>query len=114
MGHLRIASNGKPAARGNFGADVAGTTLFLSPEVVSALKSHGVMTAEEFVSYVQTFPTAIAEDLDWDVSDVQRGLAILTSQLRGLIPDDMLDPKDVRGRRPYGALDPRLIGRQKA
>ena len=114
MSHLRIASNDRRAVPGNFGAVVGGTTLFLPIEVVSALKSHDVMTAEEFVSYVQTFPTAIAQDLSWNISDVQRGLAILTSQLRGLIPDDMLDPKDVRGRRPYGALDPRLIGRQKA
>jgi hypothetical protein len=96
---------------GDFGAAVVGGDLMLPEDIVNVLASHGVRTAAELVSYLQTFPSAVAHELHWTVSDVMKGLTSLGGQLRGYVDDAILNPPQ-RPKMGYGALDPSTLRRR--
>src|SRR5271166_5033479 len=96
MNPLKITSGMSEAAPGNFGAtvDASNSRLLIPDDLATALASHGIRTATDFVSYVQTFPSAVAMELNWSVSDVLRGLENLKNQLRGHVDDAILNPPE--------------------
>lgn len=112
MEPLKIAANGDTAKPGDFGAVVGDGVLILPREIAEALAGHGVRNATEFLSYLQAFPTAIADELHWAPADVANALARLRVQLRGRVADDFLDPPQRPARR-YGALPPDQLNRRK-
>jgi hypothetical protein len=90
--------------------DFAGSVqdgLFYLPEPVFRVVSGqgGVRTAADFVSYLHTFPSAVAAQLNWTVADVQSGLKRVSEQLEGLVAKEVLNPP-AQPRRVYGALNP--------
>ncbi|MGF6809510.1 hypothetical protein OKW30_004636 [Paraburkholderia sp. Clong3] len=105
---IKATHSARPVRSGDFGAKVTKSELLLPEQVAKALSAQGVRTAAEAVSYLQTFPSFIARELNWDVADVARGLEALRRQLVGVVDDAVLRP----GQKPsvsYGALDPRKI-----
>lgn len=72
-----------PLPRGNFGATLLGGALHVPARLLAVLKSLELATAEEFVSYLQTFPTSFAAKLKWrerDLKTATRGLMKVLSQ----------------------------------
>jgi hypothetical protein len=105
MNPLRIKGIPSTWSRGDFGAVVRGSDLTLPQEVAETFVKHGVRNADDLVSYVQTFPSSIARDLQWDVTDVFHGLTRLRTQLSGYVADDVLNPPQ-RHAKGYGAMNP--------
>jgi hypothetical protein len=95
------------ARRGDFDGtiDESGLALELPEQIASSLKSHGVRTAGEMVSYIEAFPSAIAAELQWTVPDVLRGLENLRKKLRGHVDDAVLNPS-TREQHSFGAMNP--------
>ncbi|MBS0224431.1 MAG: hypothetical protein JSR91_27235 [Proteobacteria bacterium] len=93
------------AAPGDFHARIIGGTLVLPEEVAGPLRRQGVRTAEDLVSYLQAFPSSVADALHWSVGDVRRATQNLKETLRGHIGEEHLDPTS-RPNLPTGARDP--------
>src|SRR5215831_4280745 len=55
---------------GNLKAHFCGNTLLLPKGVVDVLRKDGVRTAEDLMSYIQAFPSGVADSLRWSISDV--------------------------------------------
>ena len=95
----------KQATQKDFGAEVQGTQLLVPQDVAKILERLAVRTAEEFVSYLHAFPSAIAAGLGWKLEDVVHARAGLIAKLRGVVSDDILDPTPTVPR-VYGARPP--------
>jgi hypothetical protein len=103
---LTVASTtSKPGSEDDFGAEVSGTQLLVPEDVARALERLSIRTAEEFVSYLYSFPGAIAATLGWKLEAVLHARDGLVTKLRGIVPDDLLDPMPTI-RRVYGARAP--------
>lgn len=110
MNPLQIRAADWPAEPGDFRASVhEASSLLLPRDVASALASHGVRNAAEFVSYVDSFPSAVAAELNWSVADVLNAVSKLRDQLRGHVDEAILSPP--RRQHGYGALNPSLLKR---
>jgi hypothetical protein len=110
MRPLNIRPVSSPATPGDFGGSVdkANSVLLLPEHIASFLASHGVHSASEFVSYTESFPSAIAAELDWSAADVVQALSKLRDQLRGHVDEAILNPPQ-RAKHVYGAFDPALL-----
>jgi hypothetical protein len=97
--------HGQSSSPGDFHAEVTGEKLLLPADVVDALATLKVRNAIQFLTYVQSFPSAVAESLRWNVRDVLDAAHHLVAQLRGHIPEQILNPPAPEERR-YGALHP--------
>ncbi len=106
MKQLTIAASSSESPPGDFAAtiDETNSRLFLPRDFANSLASHGIQTAADMVSYLQSFPTAAAEDLDWSIEDVSRGLDRLKDLLRGHVDDFILHPPEHRTH-GYGGLN---------
>jgi len=105
---VMIKSDHRPVTSGDFGAVVTKSELHLPEPIAKILSDQGIRTAAEAVSFLQTFPSSIAKELNWDVADVARGVEVLRRQLSGIVDDAVLNS----GSKPsvsYGALDPRKM-----
>ena len=90
---------------GEFGAEVADNVLRLPELVASSFRAVGARDAIDALSYLEAFPTAIANQLQWNVSDVVHAGDMLKKQLRGHIADELLAPSEPT-QRVYGAIKP--------
>jgi hypothetical protein len=105
MVRLKIMAAGRPASPGDFGAAIEGSALVLPEEIAAVFRSYGIDDVLGMLAYVDAFPSTIARDLHWSVSDVQHGLGTLRDQLTGHVDQSFLTVK--RGpQRSYGALPP--------
>ena len=106
MKPLSITGSDSGATPGDFGAcvDGANSRLLLPQELSDKLAAHGIRTASELISYLQSFPTAAAKDLDWSTEDLSRGADRLKDQLRGYVDDSILHPPP-RPKHGYGGLN---------
>lgn len=106
MPHLLIQPSHKlrPANPGNFNVAVEPGYLFAPVHLAHWLASVDVRSAEEFVSFVHSFPTSVATALGWTNHDVERARDMLVGQLRGIVRNDVLyppqPPKRFEGTRP--------------
>lgn len=112
MQPLKIKPIKSAIKRGDFDGiiDESDLALKLPERIVSTLKSHGVRTAGEMVSYIETFPSSIAAALEWTVPDVLRGLEGLRSKLSGHVDDAVLNPRK-HERHSFGAMNPAIYKR---
>ena len=99
------ATTDERAAPGDFHARIIGEKLVLPKEVAEALQRQGVRTAEDLMSYLQAFPSGVADALHWSVGDVGRATQNLRETLRGHIGEEHLDTAP-RPNLPMGARDP--------
>jgi hypothetical protein len=93
------------ATPGNLNAHLKGNKLLLPKDLARVLREQGVRTAEDLMSYMQSFPSGVAETLHWSMQDVSRATARLRSELRGRVGQDFLQPSR-RPNPPLGARDP--------
>ena len=110
MNPLLVADASAKLAPGDFGSFVTGGRLHVPPKLHSTLLRRGIHSAEDFVSYANAFPSALAADLGWRPEDLVRGRVSLVSCLRGHVRSEVLSPTDPP-RFGYGALDPRQASR---
>src|ERR1700757_364476 len=71
MVRLKIMAAGRPASPGDFGAAIEGSALVLPEEIAAVFRSYGIDDVLGMLAYVDAFPSTIARDLHWSVSDVQ-------------------------------------------
>jgi hypothetical protein len=105
MNALAIQPAHEQAAPGDLHAHIAGDKLLLPEEFARAVLKDGVRTAEDLLAYMQSFPSGVAEILNWPVRDVIRATERLRSILRGRVDDQLLHPS-TRQSPPLGAMDP--------
>jgi len=82
-----------------------GQALRVPPIVAKVLESLAVDTASGFVAYARTYPSTIAEGLNWDLGQVEHACDDLVATLRGHVDASLLDigvPEDFG----FGALLP--------
>lgn len=79
--------------------------LLVPQDLAIALDRLSVRTAEDFVSYLHTFPRTLAALLNWTLEDVIDARSSLISRLHGVVDENILDPPQVQ-RRTYGARFP--------
>lgn len=90
----------------DFGARVQADRLHVPQDLGAVLRRFQVRNAEQFVAYLQTFPTAFASELDWNADELEHALRKLLSTLRGHVSDALLDADRDRFEPGYGALPP--------
>jgi hypothetical protein len=90
---------------GNFSVEVYRDQLLVPTALGPVLELLRVRTAESFLSYLRTFPSEVASILGWSVGDVRTATARLTGELKGVLPEKLLDGH-APPKRSYGALNP--------
>jgi len=105
MNALSIQPAREQVAPGDLHAHIAGDKLLLPEEFARAVLQDGVRTAEDLLAYMQSFPSAVAETLHWQLRDVARATERLRAILRGRVDDQLLHPS-TRPSPPLGAMDP--------
>jgi hypothetical protein len=93
------------ANKQDFGVEVLGSRLLVPQDLAVALDRLSVRTAEDFVSYLYSFPGAVAALLNWSVEDVIDARSSLISRLHGVVDEKILEPPKVQ-QRAYGARFP--------
>ncbi|WP_459853774.1 hypothetical protein [Dongia sp. agr-C8] len=106
MAPLRILPYDVSSRRGDFQAKLSEDALLLPREVSDAAAQQGIRTAEDLLSYLQAFPTAIASQLQWRNEDVTLATQRLRQQLAGRVNPVHLDQTQ-RPNPPFGARPPR-------
>lgn len=92
-------------SKGNLGALVEAGRLLVPQELVPILRRLQVQSAEDLVSYLAAFPTAVAHALGWSPESLREAEIELSRQLRGHVNEDLLSmPAGIE--RGFGALDP--------
>lgn len=86
--------------------EVLESRLLVPQDLAVVLHRLSVKTAEDFVSYLHSFPGTVAALLNWSVEDVIDARSSLISRLHGVVDENILDPPKVQ-RRAYGARFPR-------
>ena len=99
-----------PSVPGDFGAIVRDDRLALPVDVARGLAALSIKTAEELLSYLQTFPTAVARQLGWSVDDLDRAVDQLVVALEGHVDVRVLHP-EAPVEHGLGALDPASLRR---
>lgn len=87
---------------GDFAARVDRGRLLVPPVLLTVLRSLGVFTAVQLMSYLAVSSSVITSLLHWRKADLDRALATLTRSLRGVV-DESAFRKPAR-RRSTGAL----------
>lgn len=106
MARLAISPKQIPYANKNdFGAEVLGSNLMVPQDLAVALDRLSVRTADDFISYLHSFPDTLAALLNWTLQDVLNARTSLISRLHGVVDENILDPPPLR-RRAYGARFP--------
>jgi hypothetical protein len=106
MPHLAISPKQIPhASPPDFGVEVLGSSLLVPQDLAVALDRLSVRTAEDFISYLHTFPGTVAALLNWSLDDVIDARSSLISRLHGIVDENILDPPQPP-QRTYGARFP--------
>ena len=108
MPPVMIESTDEQPVRGSFQVRVSGNKLLVPRSLAEALHKDGVRTAEDLVSYVQSFPSSVADTLQWSMSDVQDAVVKLKKELQGHVGDSHLNPV-TRSKPGLGARDPKEL-----
>lgn len=90
----------------DFGVRVDSDRLHVPLEVAALLRSLSVRNAEQFVAYLQTYPSAFTTAFRWAPDDLEVARTKLISELRGHVNAAALDYKPARFRPGMGALPP--------
>ena len=101
---LIVTPTDAEVSKGDLNATVCGNKL-LVPKAAS-FGQQGVRTASDLLSYMQTYPSAVAEALHWSSGDVSAATEKLRTQLTGKVDNSTLDSRQ-QATPPLGARDPR-------
>ena len=107
---MRIVAEQRQRSADSVGGQVRDDAHAVPADIYDALKKLSVTTAEELVSFLSTFPTAVSEALHLSPEQTELAAGELISQLRGHV-DDALLGQDVRFERGMGAFDPSDLDR---
>jgi hypothetical protein len=89
---------------GDFRASVSTNQVGLPAALVAPLRAQGATTLSGVISYLESFPSAVASMLDWSVADVERAHLKL---VRELAASGLAVPAAAAKARPaFGARDP--------
>ena len=102
---MKIKPTNTKANPGNLRARCESGFLLLPDKVASAFAELGVRNAPELLSYLETFPSAVASKLGWEVTDVLHADKTLRKQLTGCVDDAILFPK-AHPQPTFGAATP--------
>lgn len=92
---------------GDLRATISGSTILIPRAAAQSFKQQGVRTAVDLLSYMQTYPSAVASALKWSDKDVSTATEKLRGQLSGKVDSAVLgDPADNPPLPPLGARDP--------
>ena len=92
---------------GDLHATISGNTILIPKAAAQSFGQQGVRTAGDLLSYMQTYPSAVAGALNWSDKDVSAATEKLRGQLSGKVDSAVLrDPKDNPPLPPLGARDP--------
>lgn len=91
---------------GQFGAVVGDKFVLLPVNVARSFAAVGARDVVAALSYLESFPSALAEELHWKLPDVMHAADELRGQLRGHVADGLLDPIEPAEPRVYGAIKP--------
>lgn len=93
---------------GDYGAVFKSGTLYVPPIVHGVLKENNWMgPVLGFISVADTFPSAFAQRLGWNVDDVKKANRALIEQLKREIPgSEWPDLDEPRPQRAMGAMPP--------
>ncbi len=91
---------------GSFGAMVDATGLYLPVSVYAFTREWDWRVAEIFFYATLDFPEAFQDAFGWTPEQCQQATEELRQQLRGFIPDHILDAVGPVKRNPFGALLP--------
>lgn len=92
---------------GDLHAQISGTTILIPKAAAQSFSQQGVRTALDLLSYMQTYPSAVAGALNWSNKDVSKAAEKLRGQLVGKVDSAALgDPADNPPLPPLGARDP--------
>jgi hypothetical protein len=111
MAELPIEPHGLDPTPGDWKASVSNGKLLLPTQLALAAREQGVRTAEDFLSFAEAFPSAIAFVLQWPLPQVKAATSRLRRQLRDHVPPAV--PESARPGHAFGAMDPRLLGNNK-
>jgi hypothetical protein len=89
-----------PPRRGDFGAFVEGGRLLVPRKLRQLLEEGQITTAEDFVAFLQVFSSSIADNLGWEISEVDAARGILLDLLKSHVRRELLFPGAVRSRHP--------------
>lgn len=94
-------------SQGDLRATISGNTILIPRAAAQSFGQQGVRTAADLLSYMQTYPSAVAKALNWSDKDVSAATEKLRGQLAGKVDGALLgDPKDDPPLPPLGARDP--------
>lgn len=105
---LRYADT-QQLSKGDFDAkiDIENAAVILPPEMKSFLEHSGVREAVSLYGVVSSFPSSIMAHCGWTIEETKAATAKLSAQLRGHVPDGLLDfDPSKTPRRAMGALPP--------
>lgn len=92
---------------GDLHATISGNTILIPTAAAQTFRQQGVRTAVDLLSYMQTYPSAVASALNWSDKDVSAATEKLRGQLSGKVDSAVLsDPADNPPLPPLGARDP--------
>lgn len=92
---------------GDLHATISGNTILIPRAAAQSFKQQGVRTAVDLLSYMQTYPSAVASALKWSDKDVSVATEKLRGQLSGKVDSALLsDPTDNPPLPPLGARNP--------
>lgn len=78
--------------------------VYVSKDVADALRRLAIRNAEEFASLLMSFPSAIADEIGWQVKEVEEVRPLVLQALSAIVPPDLLNctPR----KRVFGAVRP--------
>jgi len=92
---------------GDLHATISGNTILIPRAAAQSFGQQGVRTAVDLLSYMQTYPSAVANALNWSGKDVSAAAEKLRRQLSGKVDSALIgDPTDNPPLPPLGARDP--------
>jgi len=104
---LIVTPSDAQIGQGDLNATISGNTILIPKAAAQSFGQQGVRTATDLLSYMQSYPSAVAKALNWSDKDVSAATEKLRGQLAGKVDSALLgDPKDDPPLPPLGARDP--------
>jgi len=90
---------------GDFGIRLTGDGLLAPRNILIELEKLGIRDGVQLVSFANAFPSSLASVFGWSVDEVIGAREALLNDLRGLLPDEVLNPPPAP-LRAFGAMPP--------
>jgi hypothetical protein len=104
---LIVTPSDAEVSQGDLHATISGNQILIPRAAAQSFDQQGVRTAADLLSFMQTYPSAVAKALNWSDKDVSAATEKLRGQLAGKVDSALLsDPKDNPPLPPLGARDP--------